>query len=140
MTCLHTVVETVISEVRKLFRIGGVPASLTLFFLAVADGLFGLCGSECLDELFISTRFPPPPPPPPPSLISLTVFVDVKLHERRRSGQRFVHKRTPISSSVRGARLLIFPCVRLSGPLSLSDTSVSTHPFWLSSQRICCCR
>ena len=49
---------------------------LNTVVLAVADGLFGLCGSERLDELFISTPFP--------SLISLMVSVDVKHHERRR--------------------------------------------------------
>ena len=32
---------------------------LNTVVLAVADGLFGLCGSERLDELFISTRSPP---------------------------------------------------------------------------------
>ena len=42
---------------------GGVPTSLTLV-LAVADGLFGLYGSERTDELFISTLPPTPTPFP----------------------------------------------------------------------------
>ena len=35
-----------------------VPTSLTSIVQVVADGLFGLCGSERWDELFIGTRFP----------------------------------------------------------------------------------
>ena len=42
------------------------PTSLTLTVLAVADGLFGLSGSESKDGLFIGT-LPPPPPYPVPS-------------------------------------------------------------------------
>ena len=62
VTLLRTAVETAISEVHKLLGIGGVPMLLLniVLSLAVADGLFGLCGSERLDELFIST--PPPSP------------------------------------------------------------------------------
>ena len=38
----------------------------------VADGFFGLCGSESRDELLMGTWYPPPPShlPCPPSLIS----------------------------------------------------------------------
>ena len=47
----------------------------------MADGLFGLCGSERADELFTCPPPPPPPPTPPsPSPISLTASVDVKQH------------------------------------------------------------
>ena len=75
MTLLCTAVETAISEVHKLLSTGGVPNSLpSVVVLAVADGLFGLCGSERADELFISSC----PPPLSPSLISLMVSVDVK--------------------------------------------------------------
>ena len=49
----------------KLLGTGGVPTSLTLV-LAVADGLFGLCGSERTDELFIGTLPPTPTPYPFP--------------------------------------------------------------------------
>ena len=74
VTLLHTAVETVISEMHKLLLTGKVPTSLTvLFCLAMADGLFGLYGSELWDELLISTR-----PLLFPSLISLMVPVDVK--------------------------------------------------------------
>ena len=54
---------------------------LNIVLLAVAGGLFGLCGSERADELLIGTR--PPPPPLFPSLISLMVSVDVKHHDYR---------------------------------------------------------
>ena len=46
----------------------------------MADGLFGLCGSERADELFTCPPPPPPPTPPSPSPISLTASVDVKQH------------------------------------------------------------
>ena len=46
------------------------PHLLHSVVLAVADGLFGLCESVSLDELFISTR--PPPPPLRPTPISPT--------------------------------------------------------------------
>ena len=69
--------ETAISEVHRLLSTGGVPNSLpSVVVLAVADGLFGLCGSERADELFMSS----PLPPLSPSLISLIVYVDVKRH------------------------------------------------------------
>ena len=42
-------------------------------WLAMVDGLFGLCGSERVDDLFASV-------PLSPSLISLMVSVDVKHH------------------------------------------------------------
>ena len=62
VTLLRTAVESAISGVHKLLRIGGVPTSLiNTVVLAVADGLFGLYGSERLEELFISTRSPPSP-------------------------------------------------------------------------------
>ena len=62
----RTAVERASRGVDKLLRTGGVPTSLTFIVLAVADGLFGLYGSERRDELFISTR--PPPTPCPRSL------------------------------------------------------------------------
>ena len=45
--------------------------------MSVADGLFGLYGSELADELFISSR---PPDPLSPSPVSRMVSVDVKHH------------------------------------------------------------
>ena len=48
-----------VSGGQKLPRAGGVPSVV----LTMADGLFGLYGSECADELLIGTRSPPPPPP-----------------------------------------------------------------------------
>ena len=65
VTLFRTAVERAISEVHKLLPAGGVPLFNTVV-LAVADGLFGLCGSERLDELFIGTRFPLPSLPPFP--------------------------------------------------------------------------
>ena len=45
MTLFCTVVKTAISEVHKLLRTGGVRLHLlNTVVLAVADGLFGLCG------------------------------------------------------------------------------------------------
>jgi len=59
VSLLHTTVETANSEVHKLLLTGEVPTSLTLLFcLAMADGLFGLYGSERTDELFISPQVP----------------------------------------------------------------------------------
>ena len=49
---------------------------LLRFWWWLYDGLFSLCGSERLDELFISTR-PPPPFSLSPSPVSLMVSVDV---------------------------------------------------------------
>ena len=46
VTLLCTAVETAISEVHKFLQTGGVPTSLTFTVLLVADGLFGLYGSE----------------------------------------------------------------------------------------------
>ena len=52
---------------------------LNVVVVAVADGLFGLCGSESRDELFIGTR-PLQPSHPDPST-DLTPFpVPDKLH------------------------------------------------------------
>ena len=45
----------------------GVPNLLNTVVLAVADGLFGLDGSEREDELFISHPIPPTLPFPDPS-------------------------------------------------------------------------
>ena len=50
MTLFRAADERANCGVHKLFRIGGVPTSLTLTVLAVADGLFGLYGSERRDE------------------------------------------------------------------------------------------
>lgn len=55
VTLLRTALETAVSEGLRLLLTGGVPISVTLV-LAVADGHFGLCGTERLDEQFISTR------------------------------------------------------------------------------------
>ena len=82
---LCTAVETAISEVHKSLHTGGVPTDLlNIVVLVAADGLSGLCRSERLDELFLSTRPDPPSHPPPfsPSLLSRRVSVDVKHHER----------------------------------------------------------
>ena len=46
---LRTAVETAVSEVHKLLR---------TVVLAVANGLFGLYGSESTDELFMSSSSP----------------------------------------------------------------------------------
>ena len=43
------------SNQRKLRWTDGVPTSPDIVVPVVADGLFGLCGSEHLDELFIPT-------------------------------------------------------------------------------------
>ena len=68
------------------FALAG-PHLLNMVVLAMADGLFGLCGSEREDELFISTRSRPPLPFPSfPSLISLMVFVDIK-HRKKGAGR-----------------------------------------------------
>ena len=67
VTLHRTAVETAISEIRKLLRTGEVPTYLALFFWRwLHDGLFGLCGSESADELFISSPthlFPVPNKP-----------------------------------------------------------------------------
>ena len=42
----HTAVERASCRVHKVLHTGGVPTSLTLIVLAVADGLFGLNGSH----------------------------------------------------------------------------------------------
>ena len=57
-----------------------VVAVVVVVALAVADGLFGLNGPECLDEPFVSTRSSLSLSP---SLISLAVSVDVQHNERR---------------------------------------------------------
>ena len=62
VTLLRTAAETAISEVHKLLHRRG-PHLLNVVVLAVADGLFGLHGSECRDELFIGTLPPPFPRP-----------------------------------------------------------------------------
>ena len=54
------------------------PHLLNTVVLAMADGLFGLCGSERFDELFLSLPYTLSP-----SLISLMVSIDVKHNERR---------------------------------------------------------
>ena len=53
VTLLRTAVETAVSEVHKLLRTGGVDKDPRLLVLALADGLFGLDGSECKAELFM---------------------------------------------------------------------------------------
>ena len=50
----RTAVETAVSEVHKLLGTGEVPTSLTLLFWRWLDGLFGLYGSERVEELFMS--------------------------------------------------------------------------------------
>ena len=77
-TLLGTAVETAVSEVHKLLGTGGVPTSLTSIVLALADGLFGLFGSERADELFMPPHPSSLPTPFSRPLISLVVFVDVK--------------------------------------------------------------
>ena len=71
MILFRTNVETTVSEVHKLrVSTGEVPTLWSV--LAVADGLFGLCGSERrADELFTCSVSPLSP-------ISLVVSVDVK--------------------------------------------------------------
>ena len=74
VTLLRTAVETAISGVRKLIRSGGVPTSLTskiintncvsVVVLAVADGPFGLCGSERGGAIHL---YPTPSPFPFPN-------------------------------------------------------------------------
>ena len=54
MTSFRTAVETAASGVHKLLRTGGIPMHFFNFVvLAVADGLFGLYGSERWDKLLI---------------------------------------------------------------------------------------
>ena len=74
MSLFCTAVERASYRVHKLFGTGGVPTSLTFIVLAVADGLFGLYGSERREELFTGAPYP--------------VSVDVKQHERK--GERQV--------------------------------------------------
>ena len=50
VTFLRTVVKTAVSEVHKLLGTGGVPALTLLFWRWLHDGLFGLYGTERLDE------------------------------------------------------------------------------------------
>ena len=59
VTSLHTAVETAISEVHKLLGTW----LLNSVVLAVADGRFGLSGSERADELFVPHPHPHPPSP-----------------------------------------------------------------------------
>ena len=81
VTLLRTAVKTTISEVHKLLNSHWRgPHLLDVGVLAVVGGLFGLCGSERVNELFISAR-----PLRSPSLISPMVSVDVKHHERKKS-------------------------------------------------------
>ena len=74
VTLFHTAAGTAVSRVCWHWQ---DPCLFNIVTLAVAGGLFGLYGSECLDRLFMGTRFPPLPP----SLISRTVSVDVKHHD-----------------------------------------------------------
>ena len=61
-----TAVETAISEGHESLHTGRVPTDLlNIVVLVVADGLSGLCRSERLDELFLSTRPDPTLPPSP---------------------------------------------------------------------------
>ena len=77
---LRTAVETAISEVHKLLHTGGVPTSLTLLFwrwLTVSSVFAGRSSG---------TNYSSAPDPLSPvflSLISRTVSVDVKHHEKR---------------------------------------------------------
>ena len=59
VTLLCAAVETAVSEVHKLLCTGGVDKDPHLLVLALADGLFGLHGSECKDELFMPFTLPP---------------------------------------------------------------------------------
>ena len=78
------------------------PHLLNTVIPTVADGLFGLYGSESADELFTCSSQPPNPPPLSPSLISLVASGDVKQHvylltyfgEENRSGQCFFLRAT----------------------------------------------
>ena len=80
VTLLRTAVETAMTAISTANYSRSTQAAwhwrgphlLNIVVLALADGLFGLCGSELLDELLVSTRSP--------SLISLMVSVDVKHH------------------------------------------------------------
>ena len=76
---LRTAAETAISEVHKLLHRRG-PHLLNVVVLAVADGLFGLHGSECRDELFIGT-LPPPLFPVPNKSYDFCGRIDVKHHD-----------------------------------------------------------
>ena len=58
VTLFRTAVETAISGVHKFASQWRGPHLLNTVVLVVADGLFGLYGSERRDELFIG---PPPP-------------------------------------------------------------------------------
>ena len=93
VTLFRTAVATAVSVSRahKLLRTGGGPHLLKIIVLTVTDGLFGLYGSERVDELFISTPPTPSPfffsvsvllythrnsyPPPPPFFFSVSVLL-----------------------------------------------------------------
>ena len=62
VTLLRTAAKTAITEVHKLLHRRG-PHLLNVVVLAVADGLFGLHGSERKDELLTGTRPLPVPRP-----------------------------------------------------------------------------
>ena len=65
VTLFRTAVERASCGLDKSFiRTGEVPHLLNIAVLAVADGLFGLYGSERRDELFTGTRPPTPHPVP----------------------------------------------------------------------------
>ena len=78
MTLLRTAVENSNQRSTQVASHWRGPRFLNIVVLAVADGLFRLCGWESADELSGSAF--PPLLPSPPSLISLMVSVAVKHH------------------------------------------------------------
>ena len=55
VTLCCTAVETAVSRVHKLHHTSWQGPLFNSVVLVVADGLFGLCGSERMDQLFIGT-------------------------------------------------------------------------------------
>ena len=74
VTLFRTAVVRTSRGMHKLLGTGGVPTFLTFIVLAVADALFGFCGPERKDELFIGTQSRHPPPPSSRSLINRRWF------------------------------------------------------------------
>ena len=79
MTLLRTAVKNSNQRSTQVASHWRGPRFLNTVVLAMADGLFGLCGWERADELSAGSAFPPLLPSPP-SLISPLVSVAAKHH------------------------------------------------------------
>ena len=69
VTVLHSCFKRKLRSTQVAWHWRG-PHLLSNVFLAVADGLFGLYGSERRVPATQGYRTPPPPPPPPPPVSS----------------------------------------------------------------------